>query len=59
MTKSILSKQQDTENGLKSYTQGFITNLDRFVDRKEAAEIAYSSGQINEPVLTLYSEDLY
>lgn len=59
MTKSILSGQQDTESGLKSYTQGFITNTDRFVDRKEGAEIAYYAKQINEPVLTLYSEDLY
>lgn len=44
-------------------TQGFITNLNRFVDRKEALQIALSNNQVldlnevrgNE----LYSEDLY
>lgn len=39
--------------------QGFLTTQNRFVDRKEAAEIAYSSGQIASPKAELYSEDLY
>lgn len=39
--------------------QGFITNNNFFVDRKEAAEIAYKSNQIKEIKKELYSEDLY
>ena len=39
--------------------QGFITNLDRFVTREEAAEIALAAGQIEKKIITLYSEDLY
>lgn len=39
--------------------QGFITSIGRFVDRKEAAYIAYKAGQIPELKSVLYSEDLY
>lgn len=39
--------------------QGFITTEDRFVDRREAAEIAFNAGQINETTDCLFSEDLY
>lgn len=39
--------------------QGFLTTKNRFVDRKEAAVLAYSAGQISEPKEELYSEDLY
>lgn len=44
--------------------QGFLTSTGRFVDRKEAMQIAISSGQpmINHPSRnnhTLYSEDLW
>lgn len=39
--------------------QGFLTNTDRFVDRKEAAKIAYKYGQISAPKKELYSEDIY
>jgi len=43
--------------------QGFLTNKNRFVDRKEGYEIAESSGQLNGrsrgPSRSLYSEDLY
>jgi len=38
---------------------GFVTSGGRFVDRIEAARIAYAAGQIPEPVVSLYSEDLY
>ena len=46
-------------------TQGFITSKDRFVDRKEAGEIAFKAKQIDIPLLDngerviLISEDLY
>lgn len=42
--------------------QGFLTSLNRFVDRKEGAEIAFKSGQIEKPITHptgLFSEDLY
>lgn len=41
--------------------QGFITNTDRFVDRKEALNIAILAGQITKANYgdELYSEDLY
>ena len=47
---------------LKEYIehiQGFITNTDRFVDRKEAGYIAFNAGQIKKPNDYLFSEDLY
>lgn len=37
--------------------QGFITSSGRYVDRVEAAQIAYAAGQIPEPKRELYSED--
>ena len=39
--------------------QGFITNRYRFVDRKEAALLAYAARQITKTVKELHSEDLY
>lgn len=41
------------------YKQGFVTQSKRFVNRKEAAQLAFASGQIKEPKDELYSEDLY
>jgi hypothetical protein len=41
------------------YEQGFLTNTNRFVNRKEAAEIAFNSNQITNQKNELYSEDLY
>lgn len=38
---------------------GFMTSKGRYVDRKEAAEIAYNAGQTDEKKSCLYSEDLY
>lgn len=43
--------------------QGFLTNLNRFVDRGEAREIALAAGQIEDlktySGVALFSEDLY
>ena len=39
--------------------QGFLTNLGRFVDRKEAGKIAFIAGQIPSLTTCLISEDLY
>lgn len=41
------------------YEQGFLTNLNRFVSRAEAAIIAFEARQIAKTVKQLYSEDLY
>lgn len=40
-------------------TQGFLTSKGRFIDRKEAARIAFMAGQIPEPANRLISEDLW
>lgn len=45
-------------------TQGFITSYGRFVDRKEAMEIALKCGQVREEYLGnkrigLFSEDIF
>jgi hypothetical protein len=47
------------ENSVGENTQGFLTNLNRFVDRREAAQIAYDAWQIREKTTKLFSEDLY
>lgn len=38
--------------------KGFLTNTNRFVNRQEAAQIAYKAGQIEKETETLLSEDL-
>lgn len=39
--------------------QGFLTNLDRFVDREEGGKIAFEAGQMKKLTTCLFSEDLY
>lgn len=46
-------------DGVGEYEQGFLTNTNRFVDRKEGGQIAFEVGQTKELKTTLYSEDLY
>ncbi len=45
--------------GVINEIQGFLTSKNRFVERKEAGEIAFKAGQISEPTDFLFSEDLY
>lgn len=40
-------------------TQGFLTNEDRFLNREDAAKVAYYSGQIEELENSLMSEMLW
>lgn len=47
------------ERNNKAEVQGFITSLDRFVDREEGAKIARNAEQVASHITTLYSEDLY
>ena len=46
-------------NKPKDVVQGFITNLDRFVDRKEGLKIALKANQTSKDGKRLISEDLY
>ena len=39
--------------------EGFLTDTDRFVSRREAAEIAFAAGQTHTKLDFLYSEDIY
>lgn len=46
--------------------QGFLTNCNRFLTRKEAAEVAWNAGQLKEKPIdkdgkwcTIYSEDMW
>jgi hypothetical protein len=47
------------ENEMDEPEQGFYTSKGRYVNRAEAAKIAYAAGQIKEPTDKLFSEDLY
>jgi len=43
---------------LKGLEQGFTTNVGRFVDRSEAADIALAAGQIDGHTVILTDEDV-
>lgn len=47
------------DNGKRRYVHGFLTNKNRFVDRKEGGDIAFRANQINKETDCLFSEDLY
>lgn len=53
----VLTGKKNSNVG--QYVDGFLTNKNRFVDRYQAAKIAYESGQIPKPVSRLFSEDLF
>jgi hypothetical protein len=44
---------------IKKGQEGFVTSSGLFVDREEAAKIAYMTGQIKKPKKRLISEDLW
>jgi hypothetical protein len=52
----LWSKERGPARG---YEEGFTTSTERFVDRKEAAEIAFAAGQTRSKLDFLYSEDIY
>jgi hypothetical protein len=54
-----LRSVENAEDGVGEHEQGFLTNTNRFVDRKEGAKIAFNAGQIKEEIKRLFSEDLY
>lgn len=55
--KTMTGKNTNTKDSGKTI-QGFITNKNRFLDRKEARELFIKNGGIPE-FNELYSEDLY
>lgn len=57
VAKSAITGLRDSQCG--EHIQGFLTSKNRFVDREEAAEIAYLREQISQKKKELYSEDLY
>lgn len=52
-------KRRNSLSKRSEHTQGFITSLDRFVDRNQAATIAFKAGQTKVDHATLMSEHLY
>lgn len=63
MTSFILNGEETVQNKVRDeewkVKQGFITSDDRFVERKEAGQIAFDAGQIKKLTECLFSEDLY
>lgn len=58
----VLSVKWDKSVEVHKTTQGFMTSYGRFVDRKEAREIAIDCGQCKEEEVqsdSLYSEDVF
>jgi hypothetical protein len=56
---SILKNEDYRVSDYGNNMQGFLTNKNRFVNRKEAAIIAYDAKQIDKPTEVLFSEDIY
>lgn len=56
---SSVTGLRSVEIEVGEYIQGFLTSQNKFVDREEAAIIAFNMKQIVEEKKTLYSEDLY
>ena len=54
-----LNMLAEERKALGKATQGFITDCNRFLNRKEAAVVAFCAGQIDEYSNCLISEDLY
>lgn len=43
----------------KELIQGFLTDEDQFLTRREAAKLAFNCGQIEKEQIILFSEDLW
>ena len=57
--KEIIMSAPKHLNIKKGGIEGFVTTSGLFLDRKEAADLAFEMGQISEPVDSLKSEHLY
>ena len=58
-TLVALTGKRSVTTEIGEYEQGFLTNLNRFVGRKEAAIIALQANQIDKEYEALISEHLY
>lgn len=58
-TYFIANKLYENSTKKHKHIQGFVTSDNMFVNRGEAAEIAFAANQIAEPTSCLMSEDLY
>ncbi len=59
MTASILRGEDWRASDYGKNVQGFMTSIDRFLNRKDAAEVAFNKGQTLRKDGCLFSEDLY
>jgi len=57
--KDIFMNAPQHLNIRKGGIEGFVTTSGMFLDREEAADLAFRMGQIKSPVEKLKSEDLY
>ena len=53
---SLLGDKYDVK---LTHNQGFVTSKDRYLERKEAAQVAYKCGQISNEQKTIFSEDVW
>jgi len=54
-----LIDKNNKDSKLLQVQQGFLTNFNRFVDRRAAVKVALAAGQIKKSKELLYSEDIY
>ena len=59
LTVADIKDVQYKDYGYSENIQGFLTSDDRFVNRKEAGQIAFDAGQTAKLTECLFSEDLY
>jgi hypothetical protein len=59
LTLIYLSGYSTKTKDCGEYEQGFLTSNNRFIGRKEAAQIAFAAGQTKELKETLFSEDVW
>ncbi len=57
-TKHVITGLRDAESG--EHEQGFLTSLNRFVDRREAFKIAYKANQIIGSIIDeLHNDEVF
>lgn len=56
-TMLALTGKRTVQSVVGKYTQGFLTNHNTFLNREEAAFVAFEAGQILERKKELFSED--
>lgn len=63
ITTYILNGKEETHENIRNenwkIVEGFLTSDDKFVNRRQAGEIAYNAKQTSKLKEVLFSEDLY